>query len=51
VRPGDRLVIGARLTKLRGGKLASAECTCSVDGAIVSSAEVMFALVDDAELG
>jgi UDP-3-O-[3-hydroxymyristoyl] N-acetylglucosamine deacetylase / 3-hydroxyacyl-[acyl-carrier-protein] dehydratase len=51
VRPGDRLVISARLTKTRGTKLATAECSCSVDGAVVSSAELMFAIIDDAEVG
>jgi UDP-3-O-[3-hydroxymyristoyl] N-acetylglucosamine deacetylase/3-hydroxyacyl-[acyl-carrier-protein] dehydratase len=30
-----------------GTKLASAEVVCTVDGAVVSSAELMFAIVDD----
>jgi len=51
VRPGDRLVVTAKLTKTRGTKLASAEVTCSVDGAVVSSADLMFAIVDEAEVG
>lgn len=50
VRPGDRLVVSAKLTKTRGTKLASAEVTCTVDGAVVSSAELMFAIVDEAEV-
>jgi UDP-3-O-[3-hydroxymyristoyl] N-acetylglucosamine deacetylase/3-hydroxyacyl-[acyl-carrier-protein] dehydratase len=50
VRPGDRLVVSAKLTKTRGTKLASAEVVCTVDGAVVSSAELMFAIVDEAEV-
>jgi UDP-3-O-[3-hydroxymyristoyl] N-acetylglucosamine deacetylase / 3-hydroxyacyl-[acyl-carrier-protein] dehydratase len=48
VRPGDQLIISAKITKTRGGKMAQAESTCTVDGQVVSSAELMFALVDDA---
>jgi UDP-3-O-[3-hydroxymyristoyl] N-acetylglucosamine deacetylase/3-hydroxyacyl-[acyl-carrier-protein] dehydratase len=48
VRPGDQMIITARLTKSRGEKLAAAQAECSVDGQVVSSAELMFALVDDA---
>ncbi len=43
-------MITAKLTKTRGDKLASAECTCMVDGMLVSSAELMFALVDEADV-
>ena len=50
VRPGDRLVVAAKLTKTRGNKLASAEVVCTVDGVVVSSAELMFAIVDEAEV-
>ena len=50
VRPGDQLVIRAKLLKMRGDKLASTEAECTVDGQVVSSAELMFALVDEAEL-
>ena len=32
-----------------GAKLAAAECNCTVDGAVVSSAELMFAVVEDSE--
>ncbi len=46
VLPGDQLVINAKLTKVRGAKLATAEATCTVGGNVVSSAELMFALVD-----
>ncbi len=47
VRPGDQLIINSRITRTRGEKVAVAECTCTVDGQVVSSAEVMFALVED----
>jgi len=49
VTPGDQLIINAKITKTRGTKMAQAECTCSVDGKVVSSAELMFALVTDNE--
>ena len=47
VRPGDQLIINAKILRVRGGKMAQAECTCSVDGRVVSGAELMFALVAD----
>ena len=47
VRPGDQLVINAKLTKTRGNKIATAEVSCSVDGLVVASAELMFTLVDE----
>jgi UDP-3-O-[3-hydroxymyristoyl] N-acetylglucosamine deacetylase/3-hydroxyacyl-[acyl-carrier-protein] dehydratase len=50
VRPGDQLIINAKLLKARGTKLASAEVTCTVDGQVVSSGELMFAIIDDSEL-
>ena len=46
VRPGDQLVINAKLTKVRGNKLAVAEATCTVGGNVVSSAELMFTLAE-----
>jgi len=46
VVPGDQLRITARITKMRGGKLAVAEGSCTVDGQVVSSAELMFTLMD-----
>ena len=49
VRPGDQIIINAKLTKMRGEKLAAAECNCTVDGQVVSSAELMFAVVDEVE--
>ena len=50
VRPGDQLILNAKLTKTRGNKLATAEVTCTVDGQVVSSGELMFAIIDTAEL-
>jgi UDP-3-O-[3-hydroxymyristoyl] N-acetylglucosamine deacetylase / 3-hydroxyacyl-[acyl-carrier-protein] dehydratase len=49
VRPGDQLIINAKIVKRRGNKMAQAECTCTVEGHVVSSAELMFALVDGEE--
>lgn len=50
VRPGDQLILNAKLLKARGNKLASAEVTCTVDGQVVSSAELMFAIVDESAM-
>ncbi len=50
VRPGDQLIINAKLTKTRGDKLAAAEVTCTVDGRVVSSAELMFAIINTSEM-
>jgi UDP-3-O-[3-hydroxymyristoyl] N-acetylglucosamine deacetylase/3-hydroxyacyl-[acyl-carrier-protein] dehydratase len=47
VRPGDQLVINCKLVKIRGNKLAVAEATCTVGGNVVSSSELMFAVVED----
>jgi UDP-3-O-[3-hydroxymyristoyl] N-acetylglucosamine deacetylase / 3-hydroxyacyl-[acyl-carrier-protein] dehydratase len=47
VTPGDQLVIEADLLKNRGGKMGVASATCSVDGVVVSSSELTFALMDD----
>lgn len=49
VRPGDQLVINAKITRARGEKLAAAECNCTVGGQVVSSAELMFAVVEEGE--
>ena len=49
VRPGDQLIINAKHTKSRGTKLALAECTCTVDGQVASSAELMFGILDAAD--
>lgn len=45
VRPGDTLVIDIELLKARG-KIGKAKGTCSVDGEVVSEAEVTFMLID-----
>ena len=50
VRPGDQLIVNAKLTKTRGTKLATAEVTCTVDGQVVSSGELMFAIIDTSEV-
>jgi UDP-3-O-[3-hydroxymyristoyl] N-acetylglucosamine deacetylase/3-hydroxyacyl-[acyl-carrier-protein] dehydratase len=47
VRPGDQLIIAARLVKARAGKFATAACECKVDEQTVSSAELMFAVLDE----
>ena len=50
VRPGDQLVITAKLLKARGNKLATAAVECMVGDQIVSSSELMFMIVDNADL-
>lgn len=45
VRPGDTLVINVELTKSRG-KIGKARGVCSVNGDIVSEAEVAFMLME-----
>lgn len=50
VRPGDQLVINAKLTRMRGNKIATAEVSCSVDGLVASSSELMFSLVDEDQM-
>jgi len=47
VSPGDQLMITARLVKSRGDKLAAAAAECTVGGQIVSSADLMFMILDD----
>lgn len=47
VIPGDQLIIEAKILKLRGNKIGSAEASCKVNGSVVSSMEMMFALVDE----
>jgi len=49
VRPGDQLIINAKIVKYRGDKLAVAEGNCTVDGQVVSSAEMMFSVVEESE--
>lgn len=50
VRPGDQLIINAKLTKIKGDKLAAAEVNCSVGGQVVSSAELMFGITEMKEV-
>jgi len=47
VCPGDQLRIHAKLTKIRNNKIAIAEVSCSVDGQVVSSAELMIAILEE----
>lgn len=49
VRPGDQITINAKITKVRGDKLAAAECNCTVGGQVVSSAELMFGIMNEGE--
>lgn len=49
VVPGDQLEIRVKLDKVRGGKIAKASAFCKVGKKNVSSCELMFALVDDAD--
>ena len=49
VVPGDQLEVHVKLTKSRGEKIGVAEGTCKVEGKVVSSAELMFTIVDAAE--
>jgi UDP-3-O-[3-hydroxymyristoyl] N-acetylglucosamine deacetylase / 3-hydroxyacyl-[acyl-carrier-protein] dehydratase len=49
VRPGDQLLIRAKLTKVRGGKIAVAEVSCTVDDQVVSSAELMITIMEEAD--
>lgn len=49
VRPGDQLSIKVKITKVRG-TVACAEGECSVGGQVVSSADLMFAVVDNADV-
>lgn len=50
VRPGDQLVINVKMTKSRGNKIAVAEGECLVNGQATSAAELMFAVIDNAEV-
>ena len=49
VRPGDQLLIKVKMTKVRGS-IACAEGECSVNGQVVSSADLMFAVVDNSSM-
>ncbi len=49
VKPGDQILIDIKITKARGLKIACASATCKVDGIVVSSAELMFTILDASE--
>jgi len=49
VEPGDALQVHAKITKVRGNKLATATAECKVGGKVVSNAELMFMLVEAGE--
>jgi UDP-3-O-[3-hydroxymyristoyl] N-acetylglucosamine deacetylase/3-hydroxyacyl-[acyl-carrier-protein] dehydratase len=49
VRPGDQLLVKVKMTKIRG-TIACAEGECSVNGQTVSSADLMFAVVDSSAM-
>jgi UDP-3-O-[3-hydroxymyristoyl] N-acetylglucosamine deacetylase/3-hydroxyacyl-[acyl-carrier-protein] dehydratase len=49
VKPGDQIQIDVRITKSRGDKFACAISECKVEGKVVSSAELMFAVLDASE--
>lgn len=51
VVPGDQMVIVAKLVKAKGEKVAITECKCTVDGKVVSSAELMFTVMQVPEEG
>lgn len=50
VRPGDQLIINVKMTKSRANKIGVAEGECTVNGQVTSSAELMFAVIDDGQL-
>ncbi len=50
VRPGDQLIIEVKMTRSRGSKIGVAEGQCLVNGQVTSSAELMFAVVDNADV-
>jgi UDP-3-O-[3-hydroxymyristoyl] N-acetylglucosamine deacetylase/3-hydroxyacyl-[acyl-carrier-protein] dehydratase len=50
IRPGDQIVIKVKMTKSRGNKIGVAEAECQVNGQATSSAELMFAVVDNADM-
>ena len=46
VSPGDQLIIHVKITKIRANKIAAASCFCQVAGEVVSSADLMFTIMD-----
>jgi len=51
VVPGDQLLITAKLVKVRGNKLATASVECKVGKQVVSSASLMFSILDAKDVG
>ena len=51
VVPGDQLLITAKLVKVRGNKLATASVECKVGQQVVSSASLMFSILDAKDTG
>jgi UDP-3-O-[3-hydroxymyristoyl] N-acetylglucosamine deacetylase/3-hydroxyacyl-[acyl-carrier-protein] dehydratase len=49
VVPGDQIEVRVKLIKNRGFKIGVAEGTCTVAGKVVSSAELMFTILDTPE--
>ena len=49
VVPGDQLIIVANLDKIRGNKIATAKVECKFGDQVVSSARLMFSIVDATE--
>jgi len=49
--PGDQLLITAKLVKVRGNKLATASVECKVGQQVVSSASLMFSILDAKDAG
>ena len=50
VRPGDQLLIHVKITKSRGNKIGVATGECTVNGNPTASAELMFTVVDEADV-
>jgi UDP-3-O-[3-hydroxymyristoyl] N-acetylglucosamine deacetylase/3-hydroxyacyl-[acyl-carrier-protein] dehydratase len=46
VVPGDQLIVTATLEKVRGNRIATASVDCRVGEQVVSSASLMFSIVD-----
>ena len=51
VVPGDQVEIRVKLTKVRGNKIATASAECLVAGKVVSSANLMFTIMDAPDEG
>ena len=46
VEPGDQIRIEVEMKKTRGGKMGMASAECKVAGQVVSSADLMFTIVN-----